>query len=125
MFIHVTRHGSERVLRLTIAAIAYVEDVSDGSVIRLIGGEGLRVTESVSTIETARDAVVIAPVHAEQLDLTPGRFVPLEEAPAAAPRPMVAADFMLASPLEPASPSAPASPPTPSPLPKRHQRRRG
>ena len=51
MFIDVTRFGGTRVLRLAVAAIGYLDEAPEGGVIRLIGGETLRVNETPAEIE--------------------------------------------------------------------------
>jgi hypothetical protein len=51
MFIDVTRHGGLKVLRLSVSAIAYLSDLSDGCAIHLIGGEAVRVNEDLAVIE--------------------------------------------------------------------------
>ncbi len=52
MFIDVTRHGGLKVLRLSVSAIAYLSDLSDGCAIHLIGGETVRVNEDLAVIES-------------------------------------------------------------------------
>lgn len=51
MFIDVTRPGG-RALRLAIAAIGYLDLCDDGGVVRLIGGESLRVEQTPEEVES-------------------------------------------------------------------------
>lgn len=56
MFIDVTRFGGARSLRLAVVAIAYIDQVDGGAVIRLIGGDSLRVSETPAEIEAKIEA---------------------------------------------------------------------
>ncbi|HEX7694343.1 MAG TPA: hypothetical protein VF409_07625 [Sphingomonas sp.] len=58
MFIDVTRYGGERRQRLSIHAIAYLDEYNGGCAIRLIGGESFRVSEDSATIEGRVDAAL-------------------------------------------------------------------
>ncbi|WP_174296528.1 hypothetical protein [Sphingomonas bacterium] len=51
MFIDVTRYGGGRVLRVAVAAIAYLDACEGGSSLHLVGAEILRVTETPAEIE--------------------------------------------------------------------------
>ncbi|MDR6850382.1 hypothetical protein [Sphingomonas sp. BE137] len=51
MFIDVTRYGGLRILRLAVAAIAYLDETDGGSAIHLIGGETMRVNEDPAEVE--------------------------------------------------------------------------
>lgn len=51
MFIDVTRYGGLRVLRVAIAAIAYLDEVEGGCAVHLVGGETLRANEDVAELE--------------------------------------------------------------------------
>lgn len=63
MFIDVTRHGGARVLRLAIAAIAYLDGVEGGCAVHLVGGETLRINEDPEQLERRVDAAIaLAPV---------------------------------------------------------------
>jgi len=73
MFIDVTRHGGLKVLRLSVSAIAYLSDLSDGCAIHLIGGETVRVNEDLAVIE-ARCMVPRADVSPAPAPPTPRRM---------------------------------------------------
>jgi hypothetical protein len=81
MHIMITRLGGGRTLRVATAAIAYVDEAAEGSVVKLIGGEGIRAHESCGEIEALIDAG--ATIIGELCSLTPD-----------ADREMVAADIM-------------------------------
>lgn len=51
MFITVTRPGVDRPLRLAAAAIAYMDEITDGAALHLVGGQSLRVEQSPAEIE--------------------------------------------------------------------------
>lgn len=53
MFIDCRRYLSDRVIRLAVASIAYLDAVEGGCSVHLIGGETLRVSETVAEIEVA------------------------------------------------------------------------
>lgn len=79
-FIDVTRYGGVKTLRLSVAAIAYVDACEGGSAIRLIGGETLRVNEDCATVEArAIDEgflLVAGDIHGEPLPPIEPREVP-------------------------------------------------
>lgn len=58
MFIDVVRYGGDRVLRLNIGAIAYIDATEGGSSIHLIGGETLRVGQDPDQLEARVDAML-------------------------------------------------------------------
>ncbi|WP_260927382.1 hypothetical protein [Novosphingobium sp. 9] len=66
MFIDVTRYGGMRLLRVAIAAIAYIDQVEGGSALHLIGGETIRVNETPADIEERTASVRM--VRAIQVD---------------------------------------------------------
>jgi hypothetical protein len=67
MFIDVTRYGGMRILRLQVAAIAYLDECEGGAAIRLIGGETLRVNEDPQQIEARVDATMSLSIVALQV----------------------------------------------------------
>lgn len=87
MFIDATRYGGLRILRLAVAAIAYIDAVDGGAAIHLIGGETLRVNEDPAEIELR--CMILAE----------------EQAPPEAPPP--ATDVSAIAELEPAPPATP------------------
>jgi len=92
MFIDVTRYGGLRLLRVSVRAIAYLDEVDGGAAVHLIGGETLRVNEDPAELELR---CMIATEEA---------------APAADTAAIIAPD---------ASPAPPPLPPTRDRLPKR------
>jgi hypothetical protein len=89
MFIDVTRYGGLRVMRLAVAAVAYLDACEGGTAIHLLGGETLRVNEDPESIELrclialepaaaptpepAMEAPPAAELGAEQEAVTPKR----------------------------------------------------
>lgn len=69
-FIDVTRYGGVKTLRLSVAAIAYVDACDGGAVIRLLGGESLRVNEDPATIEARATEETLAITLAGEPDAT-------------------------------------------------------
>jgi hypothetical protein len=73
MFIDVSRFAGGRVLRLAVAAIAYLDEAPGGCAIHLLGSETLRVAEKPEEIEARIDALmgpeaaVIGPIDDDQL----------------------------------------------------------
>lgn len=76
MFIDVTRTGTTRRLRLASAAIAYLDERADTTLIKLIGGETLQVQESVAEIEAAAAPVLVG--SAEPLQRRSITFYPAD-----------------------------------------------
>ena len=65
MFIDVTRYGGVRVLRVAVAAIAYLDSCEGGTALHLVGGETLRVAELPGQLEARVDATIaLSPIAA-------------------------------------------------------------
>jgi len=58
MFFDVTRQGTDRSLRVSALAVAFLDDAAGGTVLHLMGGHTLLVAQDRAEIETrARDAL--------------------------------------------------------------------
>lgn len=68
MFIDVTRYGGLRILRLAVAAIAYIDTVDGGAAVHLIGGETLRVNEDPAEVELRCMILAEEQAHPEATD---------------------------------------------------------
>lgn len=60
MFFDVTRAGTDRPLRIAVAAIAYLDTLPAGCVLHLVGGQGLHVAETATEVEERATAAAVA-----------------------------------------------------------------